>query len=248
MTAQTPIDVYLIAGGKYHDIDYARLELLRLFAEHERFRVRIGDDYSEVGAIADADVLVTYTCDVQPKANEVAGLKRFLARGRRWVALHGTNSILEFLPDNRVKCPPLDADFLELLGSQFMAHPPIGRYKVKCANEGHPLVAGIGDFHVEDEHYLQDYLPGNKPLLTTRYAGRTSLFEREEWPDSEHMAMYLRRTAGGDVLYLTLGHARGRFDMRPLSEFYPLVERGAWLLPVYHELLRRSFDWSAETL
>jgi len=42
------------------------------------------------------------------------------------------------------------------------------------------------------------------------------------------------------VLYCTLGHCRGKYDMRPMIDEYPAVERGSWKLPVYHELLRRG--------
>jgi type 1 glutamine amidotransferase len=240
------IDVYLIAGGKFHDIDFARRELLSLLAEHERVRVRIGEDYRDVEAIAKADMLVTYVCDIVPDAAQIDAIRRFLARGRRWLALHGTNSTLEFAAGGKVRCPPLPEAFVEIVGSQFMAHPPISRYKVKPAAAQDPLIAGIGEFHVEDEHYLQDYRPGNEPLLITRFGGRTSLFEREEWPEQEHLVMYRRKSSGGEVLYLTLGHARGRYDMRPIADFYPLVERGAWQLPVFHELLRRCIGWGLD--
>ncbi len=240
-----PISVYLVAGGKYHDIDFARLELLKLLAEHETLRVRVADSYADIEAIAGADMLVTYTCDVIPGADEIEGLSRFLGRGRRWLALHGTNSTLRFRDDKRVECPELDAAFLDMVGSQFMAHPvPIGRFKVTPAEAEHPLVRGIEEFVVEDEQYLQDHRPGNRPLLVTRFAGRTETFVRDEWPDSEHQVMYLREHGGGEVLYLTLGHARGRFDLRPLAQFYPFVERGAWQLPVYYELLRRGIRWA----
>ena len=242
-----PIDVYLVAGGKYHDIDFARIELLKLLAEHERIRVAVGSDYSDARAIGDADILVTYTCDVVPRGDEIAALARFLARGRRWLALHGTNSVLSFREDNRVECPPLDPDFLAMIGSQFQAHPsPIGRYKVVNTATDHPLVAGIANFVVEDEQYLQDCLPGNRPLLVTRFGGRTELFVRDTWPEDDHAVMYLRGHGGGEVLYLTLGHARGRYDLRPLADFYPYVERGAWQLPVFYDLLRRSIRWAAE--
>ena len=30
----TRIDAYLVAGGRFHDIDYARLQLLNLLADH----------------------------------------------------------------------------------------------------------------------------------------------------------------------------------------------------------------------
>lgn len=243
----TPINVYLVAGGKYHDIDFARLELLKLLSEHERLRVSVGANYSDSKAIAEADVLLTYTCDVVPTGREIDGLARFLNRGRRWIALHGTNSVLTFRPDKRVECPKLDPAFLEMIGSQFQAHPtPIGRYKVTRAATDHPLVQDVDSFVVEDEQYLQDYLPGNQPLLVTRFAGTTDTFVRDQWPDAEHLVMYLREHGGGEVLYLALGHARGRFDLRPLAAFYPFVERGAWQLPVFYDLLRRAIRWSME--
>lgn len=240
------IDAYLVAGGPYHDIDLARLEVLKLLAEHESVRTRIGESYADVETIAASRVLVTYTCDLVPNDGEIAGLERFLAAGGHWFALHGTNSALRMNGDAPITCPPLPAAFRHMLGSQFMAHPPIGRYKVTNAAPEHPLVAGIGPFHVEDEHYLQDHEPGNLPLLVTRFSGRAGLFERAEWPEGEHQVMYLREVGGGQVLYLSLGHARGRFDMRPLQERYPFVERGAWTLPVYYELLRRGLRWALE--
>lgn len=240
------VDAYLVAGGRYHDIDFARLELLKLLGEHERVRVRVGEDYSDVEAIASADFLLTYTCDVVPDEAGIEGLARLLARGRRWFALHGTNSALDMQPDGTVRCPPLPPAFLRMVGSQFMAHPPIGRFKVTNAAPQHPLVAGIGTFFAEDEHYLQAHEPGNEVLLSTRFAGRTDLFETRDWPEDEHQVMYLRQTGGGEVLYLSLGHARGRHDMRPLAERYPFVERGAWTLPVFHELLRRGIRWAID--
>jgi hypothetical protein len=47
------------------------------------------------------------------------------------------------------------------------------------------------------------------------------------------------------VLYFTLGHARGHYDMRPLMDEYPTVERGSWPVPAFTELLRRSLRWAA---
>jgi hypothetical protein len=35
-------DVYLVVGGKYHDFDFARLELLKLLAEQDVVRVKGG--------------------------------------------------------------------------------------------------------------------------------------------------------------------------------------------------------------
>ena len=39
MSKSDRIDVYLVAGGKYHNIDHARLEILKLLAEQPRIKV-----------------------------------------------------------------------------------------------------------------------------------------------------------------------------------------------------------------
>mgnify|MGYP003397684389 FL=1 len=57
--AKAAIDAYFVCGGKYHDIDYARLQLLGLLGEHERVRTRIAEDYSDIAAIEASDFLVT---------------------------------------------------------------------------------------------------------------------------------------------------------------------------------------------
>jgi uncharacterized protein len=57
--------------------------------------------------------------------------------------------------------------------------------------------------------------------------------------------LYLHRVASGEVLYYTLGHARGRYDMQPLMDEYPTVERGSWKQPAHYEILRRGIRWAA---
>ena len=86
------LDCVLIAGGQWHDIDFARLELLKLLAEDENVRVRVFEDYSNLDAIAAADFLVTYTCNVAPSLEAQEVLRDYVKQGGRWLALHGTNS------------------------------------------------------------------------------------------------------------------------------------------------------------
>ena len=47
-TKDNRIDVYLICNAKYHDTNFARLELLKLLAEHEDVVVRVAEDYQAI--------------------------------------------------------------------------------------------------------------------------------------------------------------------------------------------------------
>jgi uncharacterized protein len=259
-----PVNGYLVCGGLYHDMDYARLELLKLLGEHERIRVRVAEDYRDCSGIAAADFLITYTCDVIPKPAEQAALREFLSAGRRWLALHGTNSVLQFLKGRGWDAPRTEPDFMAMLGSQFLAHPPIKPYRVEVSDASHPLVAGIEPFEADDELYLSEYHGENHALLHTHFSGEAPGFVARFWPgaatsasdapaagsasgspSNRQLVLYLHPYAGGEVLYCTLGHCRGKYDMRPMMAEYPAVERGSWKLPVYHELLRRGIRWAS---
>lgn len=241
------IKAVLVAGGKYHDIDHPRLEILKLLAEDERVRVRVFEDYSNLEAIAEADLLITYTCDVTPSLPEQEALRAFVEQGGRWYALHGTNSILRFLSDGRVDSPRWAPHFMETLGSMFIAHPPIVPYLVTVADPSHPLVRGVESFEATDEHYLVETYGDLHVLLETEFGGEATGFVEDQWAHAKHPVFYLKPTGEGAVLYLTLGHCRGHYDMHHLGmDYYPVVERGAWDLPVFHDLLRRGIAWAKE--
>ena len=249
MSKSDRLDVYLVAGGLYHNIDYARLELLKLLAEQPRLKVQVGADYSDIEAICAADFIITYTCDVMPTPEQTERLCEHMRSGGKWFALHGTNSILRFLEDGRVDAPRENEPFMELMGSQFLSHPPIAPYDVEVTDPEHPLVAGIPTFSVDDELYLCVQHGEQKTLLHTRWTGETEAFVDKDWHEDEiRPCMYLHPYGGGEVLYLTLGHCRGKYDMQPHIEEYPEPEFGAWKTDEYYELLRRGIRWAMGTL
>ena len=240
-----PRNAFLVAGGRYHDIDFARAEILKLLAEEPEIRTRIAEDYADTEAIAAADFLVSYTCDVAGTPDQQKALAEYVHGGGRWFALHGTNSVLEMLAQG-VKTPRGHDALMQTLGSQFLAHPPIGKFQVTVSAPDHPLVAGIDAFEVEDELYLCEYHEPIEPLLETRFNGTAPGFLEGEFPDDEpRLVMYLHKVGEGEVLYLTLGHCRSKYDMRPVMDTYPTTERCAWQYPVFYELLRRGIRWAA---
>lgn len=242
------VDVTLVAGGKYHDIDFARRELLELLAEHDEFRVRVQPDFEQHEGITSSSILVSYTCDIRPSQAAQQAIRNWVERGGRWVALHGTNSALDLGGPHGVESPRIFPLWAETLGSQFVAHPPIQSYRVEVSDPSHWLVAGIEPFDTDDELYLSEYHDRDSlvSLLHTVWSGQASGFVESDWStrDSTHLVMYLRPLGRGAVLYNTLGHCRSHYDMAPIMEYYPRIERCSWDVPAYRELLRRSIVWA----
>jgi uncharacterized protein len=243
------IDVLLVVGGKYHDFDFARLQLLSLLGEDHQFRVQVRHDYEDTSMLERATVLVSYTCDVRPSLAAQQRIRTWVEAGGRWIALHGTNAALGDASVRPVATPRAFPLWVDTLGSQFISHPPIEPYQVEVSNPTHWLVAGIEAFETTDELYLSEYHGRDEliPLLHTTWSGTTPGFVDSDWTKSDPMqlVMYLRPLGNGAVLYNTLGHCRSHFDMVPVKDWWPTIDRGAWDVAQFTELLRRALRWAS---
>ena len=244
--AENAIRAYLVAAGDYHDIDYARLELLKLLSENDLIRTTVASDYSDLEAINNSDFLISYTCNLVPTEEQQIALRDYVASGKKWFALHGTNSILEFLANGKGDSPDKAPVLMQTLGSQFLAHPPIQLFQVEVSDNDHPLVSDIGEFKTDDELYLCKIHGDIKQLLHTHFTGKADGFVNDDWPDDEQRPVYYINPVGaGEVLYLNLGHCRGHYDMQPMVPYYPNIEKGSWDKPQFYELLRRGLAYCA---
>ena len=169
------IDAHFVAAGRFHDIDFARLEVLKLLGEHLNIRTTVAMDFSNVERIAACTFLITYTCDMLPTVEETKAIKAFLEGGGRWLALHGTNSILRFV-EGGVDSPEERDDLMEILGTQFKAHPPIGPFRVEITERDHALTKGLEDFDIIDELYITKTKAPIKVLMQTRFDGEATGF------------------------------------------------------------------------
>ena len=249
------VDVVLVVGGRWHDLDHARLELLRELARHDVVRTRVFEDHRRAAEVLPgADALVTYTCDVRPEPAEQRALVDFVSRGGRWLALHGSNAAIDAPPPGgpRVfRTPRVLGSLPRVLGSQFLAHPPIAPYVVEPASPeaaGDPLVAGIGPFTTTDELYVSELHPPLRVLLEARYRGPCPGFEEGQatGDDEPRPVLYRKATGAGEVCYLTLGHCRGRFDVQDLGiDDLGGIDRGSWKIAQFRALLARCVAWAA---
>ena len=237
------IDAHFVAAGKYHDIDFARLEILKLLAEHPEIRTTVACDYSDTERLNECHFLITYCCDLMPSEAQMALIKQWLEEGGKWLALHGTNSILKFV-EGGVDTPDLRPDVMSVLGTQFKAHPPIGSFMVEVDNKDHELSQGIDDFEIEDELYLSVTTAEIDVLMSTTFEGEAAGFTDDQWPKTKVPILYTRELGDGEVVYNTLGHCRGHYDLPGIRDFNPTPDKCAWNYPVYYELLRRGIIWA----
>jgi uncharacterized protein len=242
------LDAVLVCGGRWHDFDYARHQLLGLLGEREQVRTRVFADYCVSDALERADLLISYTCDVRPTAAEQDALAGFVERGGRWLALHGTHSAIDppESPGGLYRTPRVLGRFAEVLGGQFLAHPPIGPYTVHITAPEHPLVAGLRPFEVRDELYVLELRPPLEVLLHARFTGECRGFEEGHVTDDEpRPVLYLKRSGRGAVCYFTLGHCRGRFDVQDLGiDDLGRRDFGSWPVPEFRTVLERCLDWA----
>lgn len=237
------IDAHFVAAGRFHDIDFARLEVLKLLGEHLNIRTTVAMDFSNLERIAACKFLVTYTCDMLPSVEETKAIKAFLEAGGRWLALHGTNSILRFV-EGGVDSPEERDDLMEILGTQFKAHPPIGPFHVEITERDHALTKGLEDFDIIDELYITKTKAPIKVLMQTRFDGEATGFVEADYDNVVVPILYLRDHGAGAVLYNTLGHCRGHYDVTELMPFWAHPEKCGWNYPVYYETLRRGIRWA----
>jgi type 1 glutamine amidotransferase len=239
------ISALVVAGGRNHDFDFVRRELLKRTAENPAVHTTVSHDFSDLDALGSADFLVSYTCNVRPTATEEKALRSFVTEGGRWLALHATNAITDLNIDGLATATAGWPSFFELLGTKFIAHPVICEFDVRVP-EGvsHPLLTDISDFRTNDEIYLVERTADIDVLLETTYVGPTSGVPAYWHDGAPQPVLYVRRLGRGSILYLTLGHASDRSDLPTVDDDLGAVERCSWEVPQFVEILERAFAWA----
>ncbi len=248
--------IHIVTGGKYHDFDLARLRLLELMAGDDRIRASCAMDYEGLQVLDECSGLVLYTCDLMPSDAQAGAMDAFVRRGGRIMALHAVNAHLEFtdgpeIVTSGVRIPGLVKStaehicpmFMDLLGSRFVTHLAAQEIHVHVEDADHPVTQGLKDFMLIDEPYVATPIGDLKILLSARYKGLTPGYETiEVTDDPPRPQLYVKDHGLGAVLYSPLGHACGKYDMRPLMDEAPAV-RGPWDDANYLHIVRRGIAW-----
>ena len=244
----------LVIGGRFHDFDMVRRRLLERLGEHERIRTTCTNGFHDLDALRTADFLVTYTTNIFPEGEALSELEQFLARGGRWLAVHGSAAYIEFsgpgVEIGGIKLPGLTDTpdrhpaYMDLLGCRFLSHLAPQPFTVRPVSD-HPIVAGLPSFEVVDEPYILELRGESEILLESRYTGDAPGYVKGPWlEDAPRPQAVLHRHGAGEALFLAPGHSCGRYDMQPfIAEIEP--QAGPWDNPVYMEVIRRAIRWGA---
>ena len=265
MSENLPRRAHLITGGfpagssAGHDHDHARLRLLGLLAGAE-IQASVANDFTDVAKwLPVSRLLITYVAGPYPDAAQCGAMRSWLEAGGHWLALHGTSGGRAQKVEGVRQRRTVKTEHHALLGSFFLTHPPLCRFRVDVRDTDHPVTRGIGpSFEVEDEPYfieLQDPASTHvlltadfgpnvvSPVVEPLYGSDTSL-----QPDGRTRVLgYTRDIGKGAVAYFALGHCHnpasrpGRNDP---GDTTPPVFRGAWDSDAFAQLLRNAVAWS----
>ena len=269
MTAEQPRRAHLIAGGfppgkaAGHDHDYARLRLLECLNEQE-IPASVANDFADVEKwLAVSRLLITYVAGPYPNADQSGAIRRWLEEGGRWVGLHGTSGGHAVRVEGFQNRRYLKLEHHAVLGSYFLTHPPIRKFRVDVVDGDSRLTAGLPQsWEAVDEPYfieLQDPASTRilltaefgpecvSPTIGTIYEADTSLL-----PDGKTRVLgYTREIGKGGVTYFTLGHCHSpstnvqRTVAREVDPEGkpPLTFRGSWETEPFQTLLRNAIAW-----
>jgi uncharacterized protein len=255
---------HLITGGfppgssAGHDHDYPRLRLLGLLAEQE-VAASVANDFADVERwLSTGRLLITYVAGPYPDTSQTRAMQTWVEAGGHWLALHGTSGGRAERVEGMRQRRTVKTDHHALLGSFFLTHPPICRFRVDVRDTGHPLTRGLGEsFEAEDEPYfieLQD--PRSTRILLTAdygphvvsktvapmYGSDTSL-----QPDGRTRVLgYTREIGKGAVTYFALGHSHNPASRagRPADPSEIPTFRSSWENTSFVTLLRNAIAWS----
>lgn len=168
--------VLALIGDRYHNADYIRVALARLFDG-----LRLPVDYTVDYAAISADLLRNYQLFVcfrdgmiwpkgylepsgYPYASDLENPEGWpKEEPQPWVTEEQGRALKEFVLagngffalHNSSNISLYSKNFREVMGGAYVGHPPLRPFKVRVVNKTHPVAKGIADFTVNDEqHYV----------------------------------------------------------------------------------------------
>jgi len=182
----SPPRALALVGDRYHNADYIRTALNRLFLE-VGVPIVFTINFAEIDAahLEGFQLLVVFRDGLnwpngylQP--DDYAYSSSLENSGdwpkeqyQGWITEEQGKAIKEFVEaggglyayHNSSNVSLFARNFREVMGGAYLGHPPLRPFKVKVVNRNHPLTQGIQDFMVNDEQHYVTYDKDSKNIL-----------------------------------------------------------------------------------
>jgi len=191
--APPPRSLALI-GDRYHNADFIRVALSRLFKSldlgieftinHEAISAERLKGYQLFLCFRDGMIWpggylgpdsYPYTRELEnsqdwPKEKPEGWIQEAQGKAIKEFVLAG-NGFYAFHNSSHISL--YSKDYREMMGGAYIGHPPLRPFKVRVTNPGHPITRGVSDFMVTDEqHYVTyDQDPANILLRSENLDG-----------------------------------------------------------------------------
>ena len=181
-----PPRVLALVGDRYHNADYIRTALNRLFLELN-LSIVFTINFSEIDAahLEGYQLLVVFRDGLNwPKgylepddysySSSLENSEEWPKEEYQgWISEEQGKAIKEFVQaggglyayHNSSNVSLFSKNFREVMGGAYVGHPPLRPFKVKVVNHEHPITQGIQDFMVNDEQHYVTYDKDPKDIL-----------------------------------------------------------------------------------
>ncbi len=240
---QRPRALALI-GDRYHNPDYIRVSLDRLFKE-----AGVGVDYTIAYDQLSRDLLRNYDLflcfrDGMIWPNGYLGpdayeYERGLENGRReseseaqsWITEEQGSAVKDFVTagggfyavHNSSHVSLSSKNYREVMGGAYIGHPALRPFQVRVVNKEHPITQGVRDFMVNDEQHFVAYDKDPKYVLM-----ESENVDGLEYEDhgKKSVAGWAYEFGKGRVVFTAVGH----------------TNHALWI-PAHFELQKRAVRW-----
>ena len=232
-----------LIGDRYHNSDYIRVSLDRVFRE-----TGVAVDYTILYDQLSRDLLRPYDLFVCLRdgmiwpdgylgPDDYTGYAQGLEnefpepKPKTWITEEQGAAVKEFVAGgggfyslhNNSHVSLSSRNYRAVMGGAYVGHPPLRPFRVRVVNRNHPITAGVRDFMVNDEQHFVTYDKDAKHVI----------LESENLDGLEYETHGTKSIAGwaydygrGRVVFTAVGH----------------TNHAMWI-PAYFEIQKRAVKW-----
>ena len=220
--------VLALIGDRYHNADYIRVALNRLFRElNLPVDYTINYDQISAGLLAPyrlfvilRDGMIWPNGYLEPNDYEYSHSLESnqpwpKEQPEPWITKEQGAAIKDFVQNggalyalhNSSHISLSSQDYREVMGGAYIDHPPLRPFKVSVVNHEHPITRGVQDFMVNDEQHFVTYDKDPKYILlrSENVDGLTDVAEGKDL-GSKAIAGWAYDFGKGRVVFTAVGH------------------------------------------